>query len=317
MTSKSLKQTKHHDQDSPAESSTLESANIKIASDSFMFSSELYYKQLLALGKAAAAGKMCFNSIKIKDSATPINCSISDKAKFNSDNEPEDNEEGEGNNEEDEDDEHDNNNEKAAAFVWSSASEPPHNVAGGGTGSTGHSNKCVPVAGGPTGGGPQGNQAPPQGLVHWMSVMAEHMNNAANNVAHHDAVHYMWNGAVDQCGPHGKDVDYTWSRQSMMKQGYEAKMNTDQQNNNNNNNNQSLQKAIEENGHQTNDAIYNNGTPRSHSTSSNSLSPPAGAQPAMLIVPHPLTSNQKEHHVVTHNGSGRKYQCKMCPSTVS
>ncbi|KAI5755445.1 hypothetical protein M8J77_016891 [Diaphorina citri] len=111
MTSKSLKQTKHHDQDSPAESSTLESANIKIASDSFMFSSELYYKQLLALGKAAAAGKMCFNSIKIKDSATPINCSISDKAKFNSDNEPEDNEEGEGNNEEDEDDEHDNNNE--------------------------------------------------------------------------------------------------------------------------------------------------------------------------------------------------------------
>ncbi|KAI5756064.1 hypothetical protein M8J77_021703 [Diaphorina citri] len=206
---------------------------------------------------------------------------------------------------------------KAAAFVWSSASEPPHNVAGGGTGSTGHSNKCVPVAGGPTGGGPQGNQAPPQGLVHWMSVMAEHMNNAANNVAHHDAVHYMWNGAVDQCGPHGKDVDYTWSRQSMMKQGYEAKMNTDQQNNNNNNNNQSLQKAIEENGHQTNGAIYNNGTPRSHSTSSNSLSPPAGAQPAMLIVPHPLTSNQKEHHVVTHNGSGRKYQCKMCPSTVS
>uniref|UniRef100_A0A8D8VN27 Zinc finger protein rotund n=1 Tax=Cacopsylla melanoneura TaxID=428564 RepID=A0A8D8VN27_9HEMI len=151
-----------------------------------------------------------------------------------------------------------------------------------------------------------------------MSVMAEHMNNAANNVAHHDAVHYMWNGAVDQCGPHGKDVDYTWSRQSMMKQGYEAKMNTDQQNNNNNNNNnQSLQKAIEENGHQTNGvaSIYNgnnNGTPRSHSASSSSISPPAGAQPAMLIVPHPI----KEHHVVTHNGSGRKYQCKMCPSTI-
>ena len=51
------------------------------------------------------------------------------------------------------------------------------------------------AAGGP--GGHQGN--PTQGLVHWMSVMAEHMNSAAAN-PHHDpaaaaAVHYMtWNG---------------------------------------------------------------------------------------------------------------------------
>lgn len=42
------------------------------------------------------------------------------------------------------------------------------------------------------GGGPgPGNQ----GLVHWMSVMAEHMNSGGN--PHHDGVHYMWNGAVE------------------------------------------------------------------------------------------------------------------------
>lgn len=38
-------------------------------------------------------------------------------------------------------------------------------------------------------------QNPTQGLVHWMSVMAEHMTTNS----HHDpaAVHYMWNGGVD------------------------------------------------------------------------------------------------------------------------
>lgn len=56
------------------------------------------------------------------------------------------------------------------------------------------------------------------------------------------------------------------------------------------------------------------GTARSHSSSSSSASPPHGA--ATLIVPHPLAASKgpEQHHVVTHNGSGRKYQCKMCPS---
>ncbi|XP_066907854.1 zinc finger protein rotund-like isoform X1 [Halyomorpha halys] len=72
------------------------------------------------------------------------------------------------------------------------------------------------------GGGASGQQG--QGLVHWMSVMAEHMN----TVAAHDSPHYMWNG-VEQCPPHGKD-DYSWTRQSMVKQGYEAKMNENQNN---------------------------------------------------------------------------------------
>ncbi|CAI6351117.1 unnamed protein product [Macrosiphum euphorbiae] len=30
---------------------------------------------------------------------------------------------------------------------------------------------------------------------------------------------------LQQCGGHGKEVDYSWTRQTAMKQGYEAKMN--------------------------------------------------------------------------------------------
>ncbi|CAB0019176.1 unnamed protein product [Nesidiocoris tenuis] len=83
---------------------------------------------------------------------------------------------------------------------------------------------------------------------------------------------------------------------------------------------------VEESGH-----VYG-GTPRTQSSGSSSASPPAaphGAGPqssgsapsstsaSMLIVPHPLglpTKTEDVHHVVTQNGSGRKYQCKMCPS---
>lgn len=104
MTSKILK--KFHDTSRESLASG-ESVNIKLASDSFMFSSELYYKQLLALGKAAAAGKMCFNSINIKDSSTPINCSISDKTKLHE----EDAGNQENDNDETEDEEQDNYNE--------------------------------------------------------------------------------------------------------------------------------------------------------------------------------------------------------------
>ncbi|KAF6207594.1 hypothetical protein GE061_016041 [Apolygus lucorum] len=90
-------------------------------------------------------------------------------------------------------------------LVWGSE------CGGSGGGSVATNSRC----GG--GSGPQQGQ----GFVHWMSVMAEHMN----TVAAHDSVpsHYMWNG-TEQCGPHGKE-DYGWPRQSMVKQGYEAKMN--------------------------------------------------------------------------------------------
>ncbi|KAE8747002.1 hypothetical protein FOCC_FOCC006257, partial [Frankliniella occidentalis] len=63
------------------------------------------------------------------------------------------------------------------AFVWSQAD-------GGQQAPGGH--PMPPKGAG--GGGPNG-----QGLVHWMSVMAEHMNSAGGS----DGVHYMWNGAVE------------------------------------------------------------------------------------------------------------------------
>lgn len=67
-----------------------------------------------------------------------------------------------------------------AAFVWSS---PPQasEVSSHGGGKTGG----VVAGGTPPGGGTPGSA---QGLVHWMSVMAEHMNNP-----HSHDVHYMWN----------------------------------------------------------------------------------------------------------------------------
>lgn len=57
----------------------------------------------------------------------------------------------------------------------------------------------APNGGSPKGPGPHhGPHGPPggptQGLVHWMSVMAEHMTNAS----HDNPVHYMWNN-VEVC----------------------------------------------------------------------------------------------------------------------
>ena len=97
-----------------------------------------------------------------------------------------------------------------AAFVWSSPAEPSphpphvHHPGGGGVHPGGPGAVAVSAGsksgGGGAAGGPGGHQGnPTQGLVHWMSVMAEHMNSAAGN-PHHDpaaaaAVHYMtWNG---------------------------------------------------------------------------------------------------------------------------
>lgn len=69
--------------------------------------------------------------------------------------------------------------------------------------------------------------------------------------------------------------------------------------------------------------LYNGGgsvqAPRSLSSSSNSTSPPVGTPASsshMLIIPHPINATKitDAHHVVTQNTSGRKYQCKMCPS---
>ncbi|KAJ4439491.1 hypothetical protein ANN_07615 [Periplaneta americana] len=74
-------------------------------------------------------------------------------------------------------------------------------------------------------------------------------------------------------------------------------------------------------------SLYNStggGAPRSNSSSS-SASPPASAPTpsaaaAMLVVPQPINaskmSGQQQGSIVSANGgTGRKYQCKMCPQS--
>ncbi|XP_062565209.1 zinc finger protein rotund isoform X1 [Armigeres subalbatus] len=164
-------------------------------------------------------------------------------------------------------------------------------------------------------------QNPTQGLVHWMSaVMAEHMTSNS----HHDptavGMHYMWNGPVEQCGQHTKDMDsysgWPAPRNHMsMKQGYEAKMNAVDHHHHHNN----LQKGhmiddgrlLDHHGMQSAQMsqIYGargaptNGSPGGHHVHPN----PA----ALLVVPQPI--NATKIGAALPNGTGRKYQCKMCP----
>ncbi|KAK4877970.1 hypothetical protein RN001_010476 [Aquatica leii] len=142
---------------------------------------------------------------------------------------------------------------------------------------------------GPQGGGVGGQGA--QGLVHWMSVMAEHMDPAVS--------HYMsWN--QEQCGQHGKDDYPNWTRTSMgmNKQGYESKMNENQHH---------MQKGMEDH-HMGTPGLYTSG----RSTSSSSSPGVAGSSPALLVVPQPINAT-KMGGMQNGGPQPRKYQCKMCP----
>ncbi|XP_060533975.1 zinc finger protein rotund isoform X5 [Cylas formicarius] len=132
-----------------------------------------------------------------------------------------------------------------------------------------------------------------QGLVHWMSVMAEHMDPAVS--------HYMsWN--QEQCGQHGKDDYPNWGRNpmGMGKQGYESKMNDHNQ----------MQKVygMEEHHMTGTPGLYTSG----RSTSSSSSPGVAGSSPALLVVPQPINAT-KMGGMQNGGVQPRKYQCKMCP----
>ncbi|XP_058454928.1 zinc finger protein rotund-like isoform X2 [Malaya genurostris] len=135
-------------------------------------------------------------------------------------------------------------------------------------------------------------QNPTQGLVHWMSaVMAEHMTSNS----HHDpsgvGMHYMWNGPM------------------------EAKMNAVDHHHHNN-----LQK-----GHMIDDGrlLDHHGMQSAAQMSqlygargASSNSSPGGPHvhpnsAALLVVPQPI--NATKIGAALPNGTGRKYQCKMCP----
>ncbi|XP_060533972.1 zinc finger protein rotund isoform X2 [Cylas formicarius] len=136
-----------------------------------------------------------------------------------------------------------------------------------------------------------------QGLVHWMSVMAEHMDPAVS--------HYMsWN--QEQCGQHGKDDYPNWGRNpmGMGKQGYESKMNDHNQ----------MQKVygMEEHHMTGTPGLYTSG----RSTSSSSSPGVAGSSPALLVVPQPINAT-KMGGMQNGGVQPRKYQCKMCPQVFS
>ncbi|VEN58259.1 unnamed protein product [Callosobruchus maculatus] len=176
--------------------------------------------------------------------------------------------------------------------------------------------------GGQTGGSPSGPQTGgvggqgAQGLVHWMSVMAEHMDPAMS--------HYMsWN--QEQCGQHGKDEYPNWTRNTMgiNKQGYESKMNEHNQ----------MQKGLY--GMEDHHGMGSGGgggggggggtpglyPPSGRSTSSSSSPGVAGSSPAaLLVVPQPINATKMAAAAAAaaagmQNGGPqpRKYQCKMCP----
>ncbi|XP_059474772.1 zinc finger protein rotund-like isoform X3 [Neocloeon triangulifer] len=179
--------------------------------------------------------------------------------------------------------------EEKAAFVWSSpppASEVSSAHSGGKAGGV--------VAGGtPPGAATPGSA---QGLVHWMSVMAEHMNNP-----HSHDVHYMWNNVEVSKRPYqsNKMAQQDWNR-APSKYIIEAKMSSaDQQN--------SMQKgsSLDDGHHQQGAAMYGGAGATPRSTSSTSSSPPIAGAPGGTALPSQLQG------AVTN---GRKYSCKMCPT---
>ncbi|XP_026486728.1 zinc finger protein rotund-like isoform X1 [Vanessa tameamea] len=186
----------------------------------------------------------------------------------------------------------------SSAFVWSG---------GGVTGGGGQEQAVAQPAAVPTGTSGGGGA---QGLVHWMSVMAEHMGGG-----HHDPSHYAlppWNnGGVDHCQQ--KDgLDYAaWSRPRgamTIKQGYEAKMSTGDGTVGGH------QKADDRLGHHQSmsQMLYGAGLGPGRSGSSSS-SPVGGTNTGsgLLVVPQPLGKGPtKLQPLHTH---ARKYHCKMCP----
>ncbi|XP_022836711.1 uncharacterized protein LOC111364082 [Spodoptera litura] len=159
----------------------------------------------------------------------------------------------------------------SSAFVWSG---------GGVTGGGGQDQAAAQPAAVPTGTSGGGGA---QGLVHWMSVMAEHMGGG-----HHDPSHYAlppWNnGGVDAkmstgdgtVGGHQKADDRLGHHQSMSQMLYGAGL----------------------------------GPGRSGSSSS---SPVGGTNTGsgLLVVPQPLGKGPTKLQPL--HAHARKYHCKMCP----
>ncbi|XP_076052915.1 zinc finger protein rotund-like isoform X3 [Oratosquilla oratoria] len=193
------------------------------------------------------------------------------------------------------------NIEEKAALVWPPGGEGSHNKAGG-HGSVGGSS-------------PPASQQAPQGLVHWMSVVAEHMNNP-----HHDAVHYMWNGMEPtgryQSSPHPyipMNTNSNAEQHTSSPPMHKGPPHTLDERLDGRTTGLPDSRGLDITHNMAPAALY----ARSNGSASSS-SPPTVSTPSMLVVPQPINAAKMPPTPPTigqnaNNGSVRKYQCKMCP----
>ncbi len=74
-----------------------------------------------------------------------------------------------------------------------------------------------------------------------------------------------------------------------------------------------------------NNGVYSSSGPRSNSSSSSSPPAPAGSNAnnnnnnnsnsvmSSVVIPQPISASKMSNNSHATNGTGRKYQCKMCP----
>ncbi|XP_076306542.1 uncharacterized protein LOC143223043 isoform X6 [Tachypleus tridentatus] len=146
----------------------------------------------------------------------------------------------------------------------------------------------------PNSAAPVRSVSPSSGLVHWMSMMADHAHvNLPSHPSPHD-VHYMWNGVETKMNnqDHQNTPQMHKGPGSTLDEGRSPPMESPQMHN-----------------MYGNHGNGNSGSPPVSSPSSGS---------SMLVVPQPINAVTKSPASINSgnaatNGTGRKYQCKMCP----
>ncbi|XP_076365374.1 uncharacterized protein LOC143254306 isoform X3 [Tachypleus tridentatus] len=134
--------------------------------------------------------------------------------------------------------------------------------------------------------------SPSSGLVHWMSMMADHAHmNMPAHPSPHD-VHYMWNGVENKTNnpDHHTNQQMQKGPGTTLDEGRSPPMESPQM-------------------HSMYSSHGNGGSPPVSSPSSSG---------SMLVVPQPINAVSKHPGSMNtsssaNNGTGRKYQCKMCP----
>ncbi|CAG0889547.1 unnamed protein product [Darwinula stevensoni] len=189
-----------------------------------------------------------------------------------------------------------------------------------------NSNHGGPSAGPGGGGGGGGGGA--GGLVHWMSVMAEHVHASP----HHD-VHYMWNGVETKMSSpeHHNPSIHKCCHRTVTEHEDLARENLFRPQPSVDQTRRVLESPIDrptagsnsvsEEGTSLPHSLYPGGHGGRPPSSGSSSSPPAPSSSASasgaVVVPQPIKGGSTGGGPPTANGTGRKYQCKMCPQECS